>query len=95
MFNRRSMPQPQVAAFAAWPLGRSDDLVLMGSSFPSWRLSDQSSMSKQQTWLLAGARWALAQFSRFSVARLLQFFGSSEVQFPSVRITLIDSQTYK
>ena len=88
MFYRRSVPQPQVAAFAAWPLGRSDDLA-------AW---------------LRWARWfillALVRSVEYVQAADLEraeawrkpprsFLGSQFSVAPSVRITLIDSQTYK
>ena len=87
MFYRRSMPQPQVAAFAAWPLGRSDDLA-------AW---------------LRWARWfillALVRSVEYVQAADLELGANRHAVFsvlgsrfsvaPSVRITLIDSQTYK
>ena len=86
---------PRVAAFAAWPLGRLGWFVRwLVRSVEYVQAADLADLHA------AGRGWAALGANRHAVfsvlgSRLLQFFGSSEVQFPSVCITLIDSQTYK
>ena len=78
VFYRRSMPQPQVAAFAAWPLGRSDDLAawLRWARFILLALVRSVEYVQAADLELGAKAQTATQFSRFSVA-------------PSVRITLI------
>lgn len=72
------MPQPQVAAFAAWPLGRSDDLAawLRWARFILLALVRSVEYVQAADLELGAKAQTATQFSRFSVA-------------PSVRITLI------